>query len=130
MTRILRSLAVLAAALLVSAPALAGSPSPVGQWQAASGEARYKVTSCGKGGDLLCAKLVWLAPSERTKENLALLNTYVVRGAAAVDDNKWSGNLVFNGKAYDGTMTLVSNNSMKLKGCSGMLCQTVEFVRI
>jgi uncharacterized protein (DUF2147 family) len=130
MTRILGILAVLAAAFLASVPAIAGPLTPVGQWQAASGEARYKVTACGKGGTLLCAKLVWLAPSERTEKNLALLNTYVVRGAAAVDDNKWSGNIVFNGEAYDGTMTLVSNNSMKLKGCSGMLCQTLEFVRI
>ncbi|HWA18760.1 MAG TPA: DUF2147 domain-containing protein [Devosia sp.] len=130
MTRILRNLAVLAAALLVSAPALAGSASPIGQWQVATGEARYKVTACGEGGNLLCAKLVWLAPSERTEKNLALLNTYVVRGAAAVDENKWTGNVVFNGHAYDGTMTLVSNNSMKLKGCSGMLCQTLEFTRI
>jgi uncharacterized protein (DUF2147 family) len=127
MTRTLKWAAALAIAALTAAPALAAPASPVGQWQVTSGEARYKVSACGNG---LCAKLVWLREDQRTDENLAVLNKYVVRGASQVDANQWQGNLVFDGKAYDGTMILKSKNSMTLKGCSGMLCQTYQLSRI
>jgi uncharacterized protein (DUF2147 family) len=130
MTRIFRLLAALLITLAVIAPAMAGPASPVGRWEQTTGQARYSVAACGKGGALLCAKLVWIAPSERTDENMAKLNTYVVKGAAPVSDNKWSGNVVVDGQTYEGTMTLVSRNYMKLKGCAGILCQTFEFTRI
>ena len=130
MTRILRLIAALIVSAAAAAPAMAGSATPVGQWEQTTGQARYSVVACGKGGDLLCAKLVWIAPSERTSENMSKLNTYVVRGAAAVSGNKWTGNVVLDGRTYEGTMTLVSRNYMKLKGCAGILCQTFEFTRI
>ena len=127
MTRTLKWAAALAFAALTAAPALAAPATPVGQWQVTSGEARYKVTACGDG---LCAKLVWLREDQRTKKNLAVLNKYVVRGAAKTAGNEWQGNLVFDGKAYDGKMTLVSKNYMTLKGCSGIICQTYQLTRI
>jgi uncharacterized protein (DUF2147 family) len=127
MTRTLRWAAALAIAALTAAPALAAPASPVGQWQVTSGEARYKVTACGGG---LCAKLVWLREDQRTDKNLAVLNKYVVRGAAKTDANEWQGNVVFDGKSYDGKMTLVSKNYMTLKGCSGIICQTYQLTRI
>lgn len=128
MKRTLNRIAALAFASLVSAPALAGGASPVGVWQVTTGEARYEVTACGS--HQLCAKLVWLAPSARTADNLALLNTYVVKGAAPAGASTWAGNVTLNGSDYAGTMTLVSKNFMTLKGCSGILCQTYEFTRI
>ena len=128
MTRFLKWAAALALAALTVAPALAGSASPVGSWEVTTGEARYKVTACGNGQ--LCAKLVWLREDQRTEQNLAVLNKYVVRGAQQVDANEWAGNLVFDGKAYDGKMTLKSTNYMTLKGCSGILCQTFQLTRI
>jgi uncharacterized protein (DUF2147 family) len=127
MTRTLKWAAALAIAALTAAPAFAAPASPVGQWQVTSGEARYKVTACGDG---LCAKLVWLREDQRTDKNLAVLNKYVVRGAAKTDANEWRGNVVFDGKSYDGKMTLVSKNYMTLKGCSGIICQTYQLTRI
>jgi len=50
--------------------------------------------------------------------------------AEQTDGNEWSGAVVFDGKAYDGTMTLKSTNYMTLKGCSGILCQTYQLTRI
>jgi uncharacterized protein (DUF2147 family) len=130
MTRTLKWIAALCVAALSTMPALAAGVSPAGSWQVTTGEARYEVTSCGKAGKLLCAKLVWLAPGERTAENLAFLNTYVVKGARPRAGNVWTGNVVFDGHSYDGTMTMVSKNFMTLRGCSGILCQTYEFTRI
>lgn len=129
MTRTIPWLAALCVAVLSIGPALAASAFPVGQWQVTTGEARYKVTQCGAGGKL-CAKLVWLSPDARTPENLALLNTYVVRGAQPTAGNKWAGSVTFNGQSYDGTVTVVSKNFMTLKGCAGILCQTYELTRI
>jgi uncharacterized protein (DUF2147 family) len=130
MTRTLKWIAAFCVAALSTAPAIAGGASPVGSWQVTTGEARYDVSACGKGGSLLCAKLVWLAPGERTEANLALLNTYVVNGAQPTGDNTWAGNVMFEGHSYDGTVKMVSKNFLTLKGCSGILCQTYEFTRI
>lgn len=129
MTRTLKWAAALCLAALSTAPALAAPASPVGSWEVTTGEARYKITACGDAGEL-CAKLVWLREDQRTAENLAVLNKYVVRGAEQTDGNQWSGNVVFEGRAYDGTMTLKSTNYMTLKGCSGILCQTYQLTRI
>lgn len=131
MTRLFKWLAALSLAALATGPSLASSAaSPVGSWEVTTGEARYSVTSCGSGGDLLCAKLIWLRPDQRTDDNLALLNTYVVRGAHATAANQWSGDVVFDGRAYSGEVTLQSRNFMTLKGCSGILCKTYEFTRV
>ena len=129
MTRTLNWLAALGLAALSAAPALAAGATPVGSWEVTSGEARYKVTSCGDN-DQLCAELIWLRSDQRTDENLAVLNTYIVRGAERAAPNKWAGNVTFDGREYDGTLTMVSKNFMKLKGCSGILCQTYDLTRI
>ena len=129
MTRFFNWAAALGLAALTAAPALAGSASPVGSWEVTTGEARYKITACGDNGEL-CAKLVWLRDDQRTEQNLAVLNKYVVRGAEQTDANEWQGNLVFDGKAYEGKMILKSTNYMTLKGCSGILCQTYQLTRI
>ena len=129
MTRFLNWAAAVGLAALSTAPALAGPASPVGSWEVTSGEARYRVTTCGDAGEL-CAKLIWLRDDQRTEGNLAVLNKYIVRGAEQTDGNQWQGNVVFDGRAYDGTMTLKSSNYMTLKGCSGILCQTYQLTRI
>jgi uncharacterized protein (DUF2147 family) len=128
MNSVAKYFGALSVALLATIPAIAADPSPVGSWQVTTGEARYKVTSCGSGA--LCAKLIWLRADQRTSEKVAFLNTYVVKGARPAADHQWAGNVVFEGHSYDGTMTLVSKNFMTLKGCSGILCQTYEFTRI
>ena len=129
MSRFLSWAAALGLAALSTAPALAASASPVGSWEVTTGEARYKITACGDNGEL-CAKLVWLRDDQRTEQNLAVLNKYVVRGAEQTDANEWQGNIVFDGKAYEGKMTLKSTNYITLKGCSGILCQTYQLTRI
>jgi uncharacterized protein (DUF2147 family) len=128
MTRTLSWAAALSIAALTVVPAFAAPASPVGSWEVTTGEARYKITVCGDNE--LCAKLIWLRDDQRTDANLAVLNKYVVRGAEQVDTNEWAGNVVFDGKAYDGKMTLKSTNYMTLKGCSGILCQTYQLTRI
>ena len=107
-------------------PAFAADPT--GNWQSTSGESRYRVTYCGDGTQL-CAKLTWLREDARTAENLVYLNRYVVKGAVPIGDNIWEGNVAYEGSLYAGSVTMVSDNAMKLKGCKGMFCQSMSFER-
>ena len=112
---------------LMAAPALAADPT--GTWQTATGESRYKVSYCGDGTQL-CAMLTWLREDARTNENLAYLNDYVVTGAVPAGENEWTGRVRYDGDTFVGSVTLMSDNSLKLRGCKGMFCQTMDFVRL
>ena len=114
---------------LLSFPAAAADIDPSGQWQVTTGESRYRVAHCGKGGDELCARLTWLREDAQTEENLALLNKTIVRGAPA-DENKWTGTVIYDGETYDATVTILSSDSMKIHGCSGMFCRSFELSRL
>lgn len=120
----------LAAALLVAGlaitPALAADPT--GTWLSATGESRYRISYCGDG-TALCAKLTWLREDARTETNLAYLNHYVVEGARPAGEQSWEGNLAYDGDVYAGKVTLVGDNAMQLRGCKGVFCQSMHFVR-
>lgn len=118
--------AALLCATLAASPAFAGDPT--GTWQSTTGESRYKVTYCGDGTQI-CAKLTWLREDAKTRENLAYLNHYVVKGAVPAGENNWQGAVAYAGDMYEGSVTMVSDNSLKLKGCKGMFCQSMSFVR-
>lgn len=115
------------AAGLMASPALAADPT--GTWQTATGESRYTVAYCGDGTQL-CAKLTWLREDARTSQNLAYLNDYVVTGAVPVADNQWTGRVRYDGDTFTGSVTMVSSDALTLKGCKGMFCQTLDFVRL
>jgi uncharacterized protein (DUF2147 family) len=118
--------ALLAGLIGVATPvsSYAQSASPVGQWELANGDSRYRVSYCE--GDRLCAKLVWLHPRLRTPENKALINTYIVRGAVPAEERVWSGEVTFEGRSYRGTVTLLSDRTIRVNACSGFLCQSFE----
>jgi|JI10StandDraft_1071094.scaffolds.fasta_scaffold483944_3 uncharacterized protein (DUF2147 family) len=118
--------AALLCAICAAAPAFAADPT--GTWQSTSGESRYKVTYCGDGTQL-CAKLTWLREDAKTRENLAYLNRFVVKGAVPAGENTWQGAVAYAGDTYEGSVTLVSETALKLKGCKGMFCQSMNFVR-
>jgi uncharacterized protein (DUF2147 family) len=124
-----KTIAAATLALFVAAPAFAQDLTPVGTWQTASGESRYSVSYCGDGTQL-CAKLTWLRKDARKPENVALLNQLVVNGAKPVAANKWRGTVNYEGNAVSGSVTLVSEDRMKLQGCQLIACKSVEFVRI
>lgn len=121
----------LAAALislgLMAVPALAADPT--GTWQSTTGESRYHVSYCGDGTQL-CAKLTWLRDDARTAENSAYLNRYVVQGAVPAGSNSWKGQVAYEGDVFAGKLTMVSDDALKLKGCKGIFCQSMNFVRL
>ncbi|HEY0920838.1 DUF2147 domain-containing protein [Devosia sp.] len=122
-----RLAAAIVAIGLVATPSFAADPT--GTWQSTTGESRYKVSYCGDGTQL-CAKLTWLRDDARTAENLPYLGRYVVRGAVPAGGNQWEGSVSYNGETFAGRVTMVSANALRLKGCKGMFCQSMEFNRI
>lgn len=126
--QIAKRLAVAVAALtLATVPASAADPT--GTWQSTTGESRYVVTYCGDGTQL-CAKLTWLRDDAQTAENLPYLNRFVVQGAVPNGANSWQGKLSYEGDVFEGKMTMVSEDALKLRGCQGMFCKSMNFVRL
>jgi uncharacterized protein (DUF2147 family) len=121
------SAAILALAIGV-VPAFAAN-SPAGTWQTTTGESRFEVSLCGDGTQV-CAKLTWLRDDARTPENLAYLNTWVLKGAPRAMNNKWRGEAEYLGEVVKGTLTLIDGDTMTINGCKGALCQKFELVRL
>ncbi|MBU1174950.1 MAG: DUF2147 domain-containing protein [Alphaproteobacteria bacterium] len=120
-----------ALAILSIAPLPAGAAdtqSPVGRWQTTTGESRYEVSYCG--GTNLCARLTWLRSDARTPENLDHLNTFVVKNARQTGANKWSGTVSYDGEEIPGRLILIDDDSLMVRGCQVIFCQTMEFERI
>jgi len=124
-TRILTAAALL---LGLAIPSFAAGISPVGTWQTTTGESRYAVNYCGDGTQL-CATLTWLREDARTPENLALLNKTVVNGAVSTAANSWKGKVKYEGRTVSGSVTLMGEDQMLLKGCQ-LVCKKVGLVRI
>lgn len=121
--------AALCAAGLSTLPAQAGDPSPLGSWQLKSGDSRFEVIACGDGTEL-CARLVWLSEEARTAETLPYLGTFVVEGARPVAQNVWRGTVHYEGETVSGRMTLLDHDTIRLNGCKGFLCRSMELVRV
>jgi uncharacterized protein (DUF2147 family) len=124
------TLAALALALTsLALPALASAADPTGTWQTSTGESRYAVSYCGDGTQL-CARLTWLRDDAKTPENLALLGDYVVQGAQATGANQWQGRVSYEGDTYSGRVTMVTDDAMRLSGCQGIFCKSLQFERL
>ena len=122
-------LAALTALSFVVPSTAAVAFSPLGTWQTTTGESRYKVVSCGEGGQI-CAKLIWLRADARTPENLPYLNTYVVKGAVPTQANRWSGTVYYEGERIGGSMIMLDGDSLRLTGCKLIACTTLDFTRL
>lgn len=130
MFNVAKKIAVGVTLLALSAiPTLSGEMTPVGKWQTATGDSRYEVMLC-EDGRSICAKLTWLSPNTRTAENVRYLNTYVVRGARPAAQNKWRGTINYGEEKVSGSVTLTGPNTMRLKGCKAIFCQSMTFNRV
>ncbi|NQE60353.1 DUF2147 domain-containing protein [Caulobacter sp. RHG1] len=133
--------AMIAAALSVLAvPAFAADVT--GLWATPSNGGQVEIARCGNS---LCGKLVTSTPIKadparkdvknkdeaqrgRPLKNLQML--YDFTGGPT----KWTGGKVYNpedGGTYSGTIELVSDNELKLKGCIvAPLCKTQKWTRL
>ncbi|HSZ51851.1 MAG TPA: DUF2147 domain-containing protein [Caulobacteraceae bacterium] len=136
--------AALALFLAAEGPPAAESPQPVyGVWQSPSLGANIEITPCEGGaicGKLLSAKplknnpeLLDLHNKDPAKRQLTMIGQTVLEGFKG-GPHKWTGGSVYNpvdGRHYSGTMSLVDNNHLKLKGCAlRFLCKSQTLTRV
>ena len=111
---------------LGAAPVFAAiAADPTGTWQANDGKSRYKITQCSGGA--VCARLIWLRDED--DKNRQYLNQVIVQGTQS-SKNKWTGTVKQGGDTYAGTMTMTGEDSLKVNGCQGVFCQTVNLSRV
>lgn len=137
----IRTALIAAAAIAALAtPALAADVT--GLWQTPTNGGQVEIARCGNS---LCGKLV---SSNHIRENPALKDVknkdQAQRGRTLKNlqmlydftggPTKWTGGKVYNpddGGTYSGTIELLSDNELKLKGCIvAPLCKTQKWTRL
>lgn len=135
---------LLVCAVGLAAPVLAaGTPGPMGMWQVRDGRAKVKVDRCGR---TLCAKIVWLKEpndsaglplTDGNNVNPALRSRPILQLPIAYDmvqqsETRWSGTVYDpeRGKAYDGSLTLLDDGRLEVKGCLLFICESNYWQRI
>jgi uncharacterized protein (DUF2147 family) len=106
--------------------ASADSTSPAGTWRDVFGTT-FAISLCGPGTDL-CAVLKDVRGRSRTSANLAYVNRRVLR-AHQTAQNQWQGTLIYNGSEAQATVTLITADTMSIKGCRGIFCGVLVFRR-
>ncbi len=117
--------ALVAGLLLAASAAPALAADPFGVWLRASTGTELEFYDCG---GKLCAKVVKVTDPAKQ----ASLGTIVMDGADKTGDNVWKGALTSEGKTYEGIVTLLDANSLKLEGCAlaGLLCKGDTLSRV
>ena len=112
-----------------------------GVWMLNSGKVTVRIAPCGAS---LCGAIVGLAKplnkegqpkvdKENPEESLRkrpLMGLTILANMKPTGENKWRGTIynADDGRTYSSYMKL-SGNNMKVKGCVGPFCKTMEFVR-
>jgi uncharacterized protein (DUF2147 family) len=119
----MKKIAIIAAALLTSGPALAGDIT--GEWKRTDGRSRIRMAPCGGG---VCGTITWL----RDSNSPAQVGQQVFYGLRP-SGGGWEGS-AYNpedGRTYEGKVT-VSGRGMTTRGCAfgGVICKSVNWTRL
>lgn len=127
----IRKLATVAAALVLSATALAADPIE-GLWQTQPDDGAYAHVRIAPCGAKFCGTIVrtFNASGEYQSPNIG---KRIVRGFVPVGGGNYEGSVFrpSNGKTYIGKAA-VSGNKMKLRGCvaGGLFCSKQDWRRV
>ena len=93
-------------------------------------DSRYRVELCGDVGTALCGTLIWLGNGADSPGNLPYLDTLMIDHARPTGPNSWKGDLRISGQSAAGTITQISDDQIKLRGCVfGIICKTYQMFR-
>ena len=138
-------LPILAAAFALSSAGLAApafAQDVTGLWQTQTHGGQVEISHCGNSlcGKLVSSNHIKSDPSVKDEKNKdASLRNRPLKNMQMLYDftggpTKWTGGKVYNaadGGTYSGTITLLSANELKLKGCIvAPLCKTEKWTRI
>jgi uncharacterized protein (DUF2147 family) len=111
----------------------------LGTWQNPDNGSHIRIAKCGSG---VCATVIKVKDPSRTDEHnpdpklrdRKVQGLTIMNGAKKTGDKTWAGKLynTQDGKTYNGTITVVSKDSIKLEGCvlGGLICQGPTWTRI
>ena len=123
------------ALICLASPALAADPT--GDWMVADKVAVIRVAPCRQA---LCGHIVWTKgpaqpdthnpdPAKRSQSTLGLKTVIDMKPTRP---NRWEGEIynAENGKTYEGSISLVSDNVLRIEGCVlGFLCGGQNWTR-
>jgi hypothetical protein len=122
---------LIAAAVLATAfaaPAIAqNAGTPDGVWQDRWGTT-FTFELCGDGTQL-CGTLNDIQGDSRTEENLQFVNQQVVQGVQTAP-NTWEGQIALNGGDATATVELVDADTIKITGCQGIFCNSIDYQKV
>jgi uncharacterized protein (DUF2147 family) len=140
MRKILLAAAMAALPVFTAVPALALSDSDVvGVWKHPDNGSHIQIYACGQSA---CAKVVKVADPSRKDDknpdpklrNRPVVGVVIMNGGKKVGPLKWQGKLynTLDGGTYNGTLTLVNENELKLSGCvlGGLICDGRTWTRV
>lgn len=99
---------------------------PAGTWRDKFGTT-FQLARCS-GGDL-CVTLNDVQGKSRTPENLAYIGRQVLQAHPAAQ-KQWQGTLTFNGSEANATLTQQGDDTLSVKGCRSIFCETLVFNRV
>ncbi len=135
MIKLVERTSIFASALWLFAATSANAADPVGTWLTEQGDARIKVSRCGKG---ICGTIAWLKePIDKNtgkpqlddkNPNPALRDRKIIGlrifALQPSDSGKWTGQIynADDGKHYSASVTVPDPTTLEVQGCSGPLC--------
>lgn len=140
--KMLSVITIAAVALAFSAGAMAD---PRGVWLTPGGKSRVEIAPCG---DKLCGKIVWLAepnnaqgqPKRDFENKDESLRSRPILGLPLLtgfpqepDDGAWDDGEIYNpedGKTYSSKLEMEGADTLKVKGCVFIFCQTQRWKRV
>lgn len=128
MKMMLKALAGLAVVVGLTGPTLAELYNPAGVWVTGTGETKFEVRLCGDG-DELCGTLIWLGPGGR-EELRPFVNQPLMDTARRVGNQKWRGEVFLFGRHLNGSVEIPEANRLVVKGCDGVLCESINLYRV
>jgi uncharacterized protein (DUF2147 family) len=128
----------LAVALLSFACVPAPAAEPSGEWLVKDGNARIRIEACENG---LWGFISWTRQPgtdrnnpDPAKRNRPIVGVPILRGMMPVKPNRWEGEVynAENGKLYSASITLLSNDVLKIEGCvlGGLFCGGENWTRV
>ncbi|MFO1067986.1 MAG: DUF2147 domain-containing protein [Geminicoccaceae bacterium] len=142
----MRTLAIVAAALLAGAAPAARAASAEGEWVTEGDKARVAIAPCAGNAGQLCGTITWsYRPADAPPGELRDINNTdpklrdrpivglpLLQGFSADGPGAWSGGTIYDpegGKTYKSKLRLGGDDTLKVDGCVLFLCQTQTWTR-